>query len=95
MRIITAGNLISRCLESIHVKASGDTVQSCQEKHYAINEVAEMWNVSRDTVRRLFYNEPGVVRIGKPLTMRKRVCITIRIPASVLQRVHDRLAATQ
>ena len=66
-------------------------LEVCSEKHYTPQEVAKLWAISRDTVRRLFADEPGVVRIGKPLTTRRRPYITIRIPASVLQRVHDRI----
>jgi hypothetical protein len=30
------------------------------ERHYAVAEIAEMWNLSADKVRELFENEPGV-----------------------------------
>jgi hypothetical protein len=50
-----------------------------------------MWGYSTDTIRRTFENEPGVIGIGKQLTIRKRRHITIRIPESVLRRVHHRL----
>ncbi len=34
------------------------------ERHYAVIEVAEMWNLSPDKVRELFEHEPGVLVIG-------------------------------
>ena len=67
--------------------------EPCSEKHYTVQEIAELWAVSTDTVRRIFAHEPGVMRIGKPLTTRRRQYITIRVPASVFRRVHDRLTA--
>jgi hypothetical protein len=67
----------------------------CSERHYTPQEIAEMWALSIHTVRRMFTKEPGVLRIGKPLTTRQRGYITIRIPASVLQRVHDRMTSAR
>ena len=31
------------------------------ERHYTVDELAELWGMSDDFVRRLFLNEPGVV----------------------------------
>jgi len=30
------------------------------EQHYAVSQIAELWNLSHDVVRRLFEREPGV-----------------------------------
>jgi hypothetical protein len=61
------------------------------ERHYTIAEVGEMWNLSKDTVRRIFQNEPGVLVLGDTSPRRrKRPYKTLRIPASVAQRVHER-----
>jgi hypothetical protein len=46
-------------------------------------------------VQRLFKKEPGVIHLGTPLTMKRRQRITIRVPASVIQQVHDRLTAAK
>ena len=35
------------------------------ERHYAVTEIAEMWNLSADKVREIFENEPGVLVIGE------------------------------
>lgn len=61
------------------------------EKHYSVEEVAELWNLSRDTVRRIFATEDGVMRITRPGTRYKRAHTTLRVPESVLFRVHKRL----
>jgi len=63
------------------------------ERHYAVIEVAEMWNLSPDKVRELFAHEPGVLVIGERNPRHKRRYLTLRIPQTVLQRVHNRLAA--
>ena len=61
------------------------------EKHYSPEDVSLMWGVSPRTVRRLFANEPGIIELGQSTSMKKRRYLTIRIPESVLVRVHRRL----
>jgi len=63
------------------------------ERHYAVTEIAEMWNLSPDKVREIFEVEPGVLVIGDRSPRHKRRYVTLRIPHSVLQRVHRRLSA--
>ena len=63
------------------------------ERHYAVAEIAEMWNLSADKVRELFKNEPGVLVIGEQSPRHKRRYVTLRIPHSVVERVHRRLAS--
>jgi hypothetical protein len=63
------------------------------ERHYAVTEIAEMWNLSADKVRELFEDEPGVLVIGERSPRHKRRYITLRIPQSVLERVHRRLSS--
>ena len=60
------------------------------EKHFRINELAKQWGLGRETTRKLFQHEPGVVtvRLGK-----KQSNSTYLIPASIAQRVHTRLQA--
>jgi hypothetical protein len=62
------------------------------ERHNAVIEVAEMWNLSPDKVRELFEREPGVLVIGDPNPRHKRRYRTLRIPQSVITRVHTRLS---
>ena len=63
------------------------------ERHYAVAEIAEMWNLSADKVRELFENEPGVLVIGERSPRHKRLYVTLRIPQTVLERVHSRLSS--
>jgi hypothetical protein len=63
------------------------------ERHYAVAEIAELWNLSPDKVRELFENEPGVLVIGERSPRHKRRYVTLRIPQKVLERVHDRLSS--
>ncbi len=61
------------------------------EKHFKVEEVADQWNMSVCTVRRLFQNEPGVIRYGRPRSKYKRSYTTVLIPQSVLNRVYSRM----
>jgi hypothetical protein len=63
------------------------------ERHYAVTEIAEMWNLSVDKVRELFGEEPGVLVIGEQDRRHKRRYVTLRIPRSVVERVHLRLSS--
>jgi hypothetical protein len=63
------------------------------ERHYAVAEVAKIWNLSVDKVRELFENEPGVLVIGERNPRHKRRYVTLRIPQTVLERVHRRLSS--
>jgi hypothetical protein len=63
------------------------------ERHYAVTEIAELWNLSSDKVRELFENEPGVLVIGERSPRHKRRYVTLRIPQKVLERVHHRLSS--
>lgn len=62
-----------------------------EERHFAVGEVAELWSLSKDVVRKLFEREPGVLVIGDFHSRGKRRYTTLRIPESVAQRVHRRL----
>jgi hypothetical protein len=67
-------------------------VNGALERHYSAQEIAEMWHLSPTTIIRLFRDEPGVVKIGKSPSRRgRRSYTTLRIPESVVQRVHRRL----
>jgi hypothetical protein len=61
------------------------------ERHYAIAEIAGLWNLSSDAVRKLFQDEPGVLVLGGQGAPHKRRYTTVRVPESVLQRVHRRM----
>jgi hypothetical protein len=61
------------------------------ERHYAPGEIAELWHLDVETVRRIFLREPGILVLQAPVKRGKRPYKTIRIPQSVLERVHKRL----
>ena len=62
-------------------------------RHYSPGEIAEVWSLSVDSVRKIFENEPGVLVLGNPQPRRgKRSYTTLRIPANVMERVHRRLS---
>src|SRR6266849_11071095 len=61
------------------------------EKHYCVSEVAELWGLSERTIRRIFADEPGVIKWENGETRFKRGYTTLRIPESVVQRVHRKL----
>ncbi len=63
------------------------------ERHYAVTEIAEMWSLSADKVRQIFENEPGVLLLGERNPRHKRRYVTLRIPQTVLERVHCRLSS--
>lgn len=65
------------------------------ERHYTVLEIAKLWNLSSDTVRDLFQHETGVIAIGNPYPNRKRRYVTLRIPHSVVERVHSRLSSAK
>ena len=67
----------------------GNTRQS--EHHYTAKEVAEEWNLSQDTIYRLFVNEPGVLILSSERKKYRRTRRTLRIPESVKNRVYRRL----
>jgi hypothetical protein len=58
------------------------------EKHYRIGELAEMWGLGRETVRRLVKDDPGVIKIRMG---RKKSHTLYSIPESAARRIHTRL----
>jgi hypothetical protein len=73
-----------------------------RERHFSVVDLATNWNMSQDMIRRLFTNEPGVIRISRKTSTherpprhtgrgRPREWCMLRIPESVAQRVYERL----
>jgi hypothetical protein len=62
------------------------------ETHYTIEEIARQWQLSCDSVRRLFKDEPGVLAISPRKRKGKRPYMALRVPQSVLARVHRKLS---
>jgi hypothetical protein len=64
-----------------------------KERHYTPQELAEIWGVSVQTIRDVFRNEEGVLKLGSDGNRMRRGYKTLRIPESVAERVHQRLSA--
>jgi hypothetical protein len=63
-----------------------------EEKYYTPQELADIWRFSPATIRNLFRNEPGVLRLqGMGSACGKRSYTTFSIPESVAIRVRERL----
>ena len=60
------------------------------ERHYTIQELSELWNLSRDSIDRIVRKEPGVVVFRNP-RRGHRTYRTIRIPHSVAERIYRRM----
>jgi hypothetical protein len=64
------------------------------ERHYTAKELAALWALDETTIRRMFYDEPGVLKIGRANRRDgKRDYVSLRIPESVALRVHMRRSA--
>jgi hypothetical protein len=63
--------------------------------HYTVAEVAALWKLSDDTIRRMFQEEPEVLVIeipNKNPRFSRRRYRTLRIPEFVVERVYRRQA---
>jgi hypothetical protein len=80
--------------------ANGDGLRSALagQKHYTPGELGELWHLAPSKIRELFTEEPGVIRIGEPSRRErrqlKRSYFTLRIPESVVERIHARLTSS-
>jgi hypothetical protein len=60
------------------------------ERHFSPQDLAELWRLDADTIRRLFEKEPGVLIVEPGAKNRGRRYRTMRIPESVALRVYRR-----
>jgi hypothetical protein len=58
------------------------------ERHYRINDLARLWSLGRETVRKLVKDDPGVIKIRMG---RKKTHTLYSIPGSAARRIHTRL----
>jgi hypothetical protein len=58
------------------------------EKHYRIGELARIWGLGRETVRRLVKDDPGVIKVcmGK-----KNSHMIYSVPESTARKIHTKL----
>jgi hypothetical protein len=73
-------------------------VQNAQDLQAVVDEpkltpqqVAKLYGLHPSKVRRIFVDEPGVIRIGHSATRQKKQYFSLRIPLSVVVRVFDRM----
>ena len=76
----------SRRIHRNSSKSSADTA------FHTVAQIATMWNLSPDTIRRWFADEPGVITMGDDHPRGKRRRVTLRIPKEVLERVKRKRA---
>ncbi|MGC2474517.1 MAG: hypothetical protein WA485_09285 [Candidatus Sulfotelmatobacter sp.] len=79
---------------SLHALSGAPPVASidlASEKHYSVIEIAKLWALSEKTVRRIFEREPGVIHWSSEESLHKRGYRTLRVPETVLHRVHRKL----
>ncbi|PYS16748.1 MAG: hypothetical protein DMG15_01235 [Acidobacteria bacterium] len=58
------------------------------ERHYRIGELAELWGLGRETVRKLVKDDPEVIKIRMG---RKKAHTVYSVPESAAERIHTRL----
>ena len=61
------------------------------EPHYTPEELAKSRKLHPATIRKLFVDEEGVLRLGHAARRGRRQYYSLRIPASVAQRVFSRM----
>ena len=57
------------------------------EKHYRISDLARLWGLGRETVRKLVKDDPGVIKIRMG---RKKAHTIYSVPESAAHRIHTR-----
>jgi hypothetical protein len=82
--------------QSINPDGTIDIQAGADEQHYTPQALADRWSLSATKIRRMFENEPDVLRIGEQSRREgrrqlKRGYYTMRIPASTAERVYKRL----
>lgn len=62
------------------------------DRHFTPKELAELWGFSENTVRKLFQDRQGVLKLGTAFRKGRRGYVSLRIPASVAEEVHRELS---
>jgi hypothetical protein len=58
------------------------------ERHFRISELARLWGLGRETIRKLIKDDPGVLKIRLG---RKKANTIYSVPESTARRIHTRL----
>lgn len=67
--------------------AGAGSVPSAFGRIYTPRELATLWQLSENSIRRLFQDEPGVFTLGDSNPRGRRGYVTLRIPEDVALRV--------
>jgi hypothetical protein len=64
------------------------------ERHYSAREIATAWGLDASTIRRMFQDRPGVLKIGKAGRRDgRRDYQVLRIPESVMREAYKERTA--
>ena len=80
-----AGRAVTPALPGLKLTQAENTTF---EKHYRVGELARMWGLGRETVRKLVKDDQGVIKIRMG---RKKAHTVYSVPASAACRIHTRL----
>ena len=58
------------------------------ERHYRVSDLARLWGLGRETVRKLVKDDPGVIKIRMG---RKKAHTIYSVPESAARRIHTLL----
>lgn len=59
------------------------------ERHFTVKELSEKWSLGESTIRKIFMDEPGVLKHGRDgIRAKRKQYVTLRIPESVMLRVY-------
>jgi predicted DNA binding CopG/RHH family protein len=61
-----------------------------KQASFTVAQIASLWQLSTDTIQRIFEDEAGVMVQGSKNPRGKRKRITLRIPREVMMRVKKR-----
>ena len=67
--------------------------QNAMEPHFTLKEIAKAWGISVRMARLIFRDVPGVSDVCNRHSLTKRPYTILRIPASVVARVHEQRSA--
>ncbi|HLJ13442.1 MAG TPA: hypothetical protein VKV15_03025 [Bryobacteraceae bacterium] len=71
------------------VQAGAGSVPNPFTRMYTPRELAELWQLSEQSIRRLFQDRPGVLKIGESNPRGRRGYTTLRIPAVVVEQIFE------
>jgi len=54
---------------------------------YTPRELADLWQLSEQSIRRMFQDRPGVLKLGDSNPRGRRGYVTLRIPSAVVEQV--------